>query len=132
MIDGIFKLVEAPVHATGQTCPIFVDGVASPNWLPDAFSAHVASGVPVDPDTDRSSAGMHIPPTHNQANSENERRFKNAKLKLGSHRFAGNPMLARTSSPSRVRFAAQQRRALDRCGRARRSPGYQRIGSWAQ
>jgi hypothetical protein len=36
MIDGIFKLVEAPARATGHLGPILVDGVASPNGLPDA------------------------------------------------------------------------------------------------
>jgi hypothetical protein len=36
MIEDVFKLVEAPVDRAGLLIPDLVDGVASPNWLPDA------------------------------------------------------------------------------------------------
>jgi hypothetical protein len=60
MIDGIFELVEAPARATGQVVPIFVDGVASPNWLPDASARMLHRVFRSMPDTDRSWHGTRF------------------------------------------------------------------------
>ena len=60
MIDGIFELVEAPARATGQVVPIFVDGVASPNWLPDASARMLLQVFRSMPDTDRSWHGTRF------------------------------------------------------------------------
>jgi hypothetical protein len=64
----IFELVEAPVDRAGFM-PALVEGVASPNWLLRRFGAHVASGAPVEPDTDRRWAATSCP-YYNQANTE--------------------------------------------------------------
>jgi hypothetical protein len=48
MIDGIFELVEAPAHATGQFSPDFCRWGCLPKLVARRVSAYVASGVPVD------------------------------------------------------------------------------------
>jgi hypothetical protein len=114
MIEDIFKLVEAPVDRAGFLSPRSCRWGGLPKRVARRFSAHAALGVPVRPGTDRRWAGLgHI---NNPANAENGCSIQQRQLKHGSDPFTRNPMLGRASSPSRVRFAAQNQRALDCCG----------------
>jgi hypothetical protein len=128
MIVDIFKFGGGARSPRGVLTPDLVDGVASSNWLPDA-SARMLHRV-FRPVRTRIEGGPAFgEPLHNQANPENEARFHDTTLKHDSHPFARHPMFGHPSSPSRVRFAAHTTRALDGCGRATRSPGYERKGS---
>ena|SRR5206468_4272486 len=129
MIDEIFELVEAPVDRAGFI-PRFVEGVASPNWLPDALNAHAASGAPAGLDTDRRWERRPAALIHNQANTEMHARFK--------HQYATSisPITLFADARSAVlavkgSLRRASMRALDGSGTLRRSLATSVIGSCA-
>ena len=128
MIEEISRLVEAPVAGAGFGARR-VEGVASAKLVarcfPHACCIRCSGEVRARIEGGRYSVALMQQP----GQPENAGSIGEGNLKHGSHRFAPNPMLGLASSPSRVRCAAQKRRALDRCGRATRSPGYVRNGS---
>jgi hypothetical protein len=131
VIEDIFNLVEAPVDRAGYT-PDFVDGVASQTGSPDALARilhRVFRGGIRARIEGRQPLGCLF--TTRPTLENGDRSIQQRNVQHRSHPFARNPMLGHPSSPSRVRFAAlQNARALDRSGRATRSPGYERKGSY--
>jgi hypothetical protein len=65
-----FKLVEGPLTARGRKDPICRRGGLL-KWVVQRVSAYVASGVPVDPGTDRRWAKQRFP-NHNPAKLKTE------------------------------------------------------------
>jgi hypothetical protein len=129
MVEGIFELVEAPVAGAGFGARL-VEGVASAKLVARRFQRACCIRCSGYART-RIEGGRYPVALMQQPGQLENGSIAERNLKHGSHRFARNPMLGLASSPSRVRCAAQKRRALDRCGRATRSPGYVRNGSCA-
>jgi hypothetical protein len=120
-----------PLPARGFL-PDLVEGVSLPKLVARRFKRAYCIGCsgPI-PGTDRRWA-VPSRPDSQPGQHENRCSINNATANRTLARFAPNRMLGLASSPSRVRSAAHKTRALDGCGRATRSPGYERKGSCAK